>query len=549
MILILVFSIIAASAAPAQASGASAESNAHAEALGSLNLFRGTEKGFELGTTPTRMQALVMLIRLLGKEDEALAYSAASPFTDIGWGKEYAAYAYDTGLTKGTGETTFSPNSPVTFLQYTTFLLRALGYTEEAADYKNSLQNAVKLGMMEQKTANSVYSLSMNRGDMADLSYAALTMKLKGAEETLAEKLCSEGVFSAEAGATAAVLGDGAGWKYSYSYYDDSTVTYSQHSLNGITADVLTVNLKNPRVSIKTDMVGKKLGATAPFKSIVEASDAYAVVNGNFFEAYEDFKIPIGSVMADGELLYGCSGLSSFGFAGDGTVYVGRPSIFTRLSSSGGSTWAIYEINTPGGMGAETSVMYTPAFGAGITAACDCNIVKVVDGVIKDYFPVSAGTYVEIPANGYLVYMGSVFCSYDYFKTPVIGESVSYEPYLRVADEEGFSLDGVTGIVSGAPRLVKDGKIVTELDPGFTEARFTTAVTPRTAIGVDARGRLLIASIPSASLQQTREFMLALGCVDAVNLDGGASTAMYCGGKYYRTPGRELTVTLQIFVK
>ena len=49
-------------------------------------------------------------------------------------------------------------------------------------------------------------------------------------------------------------------------------------------------------------------------------------------------------------------------------------------------------------------------------------------------------------------------------------------------------------------------------------------------------------------LQQMRQLMLALGCVDAFNVDGGASCGMYYNGTYLSKPGRELTVTLQVFV-
>ena len=45
-----------------------------------------------------------------------------------------------------------------------------------------------------------------------------------------------------------------------------------------------------------------------------------------------------------------------------------------------------------------------------------------------------------------------------------------------------------------------------------------------------------------------RELMLQLGCQDAVNLDGGASTGMYYNGQTLATPGRQLTTTLQVFV-
>ena len=41
--------------------------------------------------------------------------------------------------------------------------------------------------------------------------------------------------------------------------------------------------------------------------------------------------------------------------------------------------------------------------------------------------------------------------------------------------------------------------------------------------------------------------LLDAGCVSAINLDGGGSTALAYQGKLIRSPGRELTTTLQIF--
>ena len=144
--------------------------------------------------------------------------------------------------------------------------------------------------------------------------------------------------------------------------------------------------------------------------------------------------------------------------------------------------------------------------------------------------------------------MGTGYTAADYFRTPETGTPVTLEYYLQKDDPEGFTLDGMESVISGAPRLVQDGAIVTTLEPGFTEARFTTNSSPRTAVGVNGDGKLVLVSVPSATIQQMRQLMLALGCVDAFNVDGGASCGMYYNGTYLSKPGRELTVTLQVFV-
>ena len=169
-------------AVPAAASGSSPASTDRADKLVALHLFRGTADGYKLDNTPTRMQGLVMLIRLLGKEEEALSRKEASPFTDLTWGFEHAGYAYAHGLTKGTCATTFTPNSPLSATGYVTFLLRALGYSDTEGDFAWGQQMAFanSIGMMDQAAVSKLPGLTLNRGDMVDLSYAALTCRMKG---------------------------------------------------------------------------------------------------------------------------------------------------------------------------------------------------------------------------------------------------------------------------------------------------------------------------------------------------------------------------------
>lgn len=54
-----------------------------AEALKTLGLFQGTNKGFELEKTLTREQAITLIVRLLGAEAEAKEKNPAHPFTDV----------------------------------------------------------------------------------------------------------------------------------------------------------------------------------------------------------------------------------------------------------------------------------------------------------------------------------------------------------------------------------------------------------------------------------------------------------------------------------
>ena len=84
----------------------------YADKLSTIGVFKGTENGYELERQPTRLEGLIMLIRLLGKEAEALKMSQEpSAFTDVpDWGMGYVNYAYKNNLTKGLGNGLFGSN-------------------------------------------------------------------------------------------------------------------------------------------------------------------------------------------------------------------------------------------------------------------------------------------------------------------------------------------------------------------------------------------------------------------------------------------------------
>lgn len=170
-----------------------------ADVLNTLGLFKGTENGYELDKPLTRMEALIMLIRLSGKELDAL-YSMKEfemPFTDApDWEKadKYLGYAFENGLAKGISDTEFDPETRASAQMYMTFLLRALGYTdtEEAAVWDNWEKLATDAGLF----ADSFDRENFLRGDAVLASRAALDAKTADGTQTLLEKLQKEEAFS-----------------------------------------------------------------------------------------------------------------------------------------------------------------------------------------------------------------------------------------------------------------------------------------------------------------------------------------------------------------
>ena len=103
-----------------------------AQELKELGLFRGvSEPDFALGRAPTRVEALVMLIRVLGKENEVTEGVWRHPFTDVPkWADKYVGYSYSNALTNGQSQTEFGTGN-ANAAMYITFVLRALGFSDK----------------------------------------------------------------------------------------------------------------------------------------------------------------------------------------------------------------------------------------------------------------------------------------------------------------------------------------------------------------------------------------------------------------------------------
>ena len=174
------------------------EAYAAANELYELGLFKGTDTDsegkpvFDLERPPTRHEAITMLVRLLGKEKEALEMEWDIPFVDVAeWAKPYVGYAYENGLTSGISTTHFGGENTVSASQYLTFVLRALGY-KSGVDFSwdKAWELTDKLGLTDgQYNAESGIFV---RGDIALISRDVLEQPVKDTDLTLAECIHSE---------------------------------------------------------------------------------------------------------------------------------------------------------------------------------------------------------------------------------------------------------------------------------------------------------------------------------------------------------------------
>ena len=167
-----------------------------ADALNEMGLFKGTDNGYDLENVPTRAQSSVMLVRFLGKEEEAMGLEYTAPFNDVAdWAKPYIQYLWQNGLANGYGDGRYGADDPCTAQMYATIVLRVLGYSDKDAKdftYDKAIEFATGKGL-------DCPAEGFLRGDMVGMTYDALSIgTADGKYEMLADRLAEDGTITDE---------------------------------------------------------------------------------------------------------------------------------------------------------------------------------------------------------------------------------------------------------------------------------------------------------------------------------------------------------------
>jgi len=120
---------------------------------------------------------------------------------------------------------------------------------------------------------------------------------------------------------------------------------------------------------------------------------------------------------------------------------------------------------------------------------------------------------------------------------------------LTIGHRHDLPAEPAGDLLQAGPLLVRGGALVTGDREGFSAGshQFDSDITdgryPRTAIGITRRGEALAVACDGRaddeaglSMAELAEAMAALGAVQAMNLDGGGSTSLVCGGRLRNAP-------------
>lgn len=177
MVLFLVFVMLFSTMATAFADGATP--NDKVNALIEAGLVKGDANGYRLGDSITRAEVVTMLVRMVGKEEEADSFKAMkSVFVDVPvghWANGNINYAVMMGLTNGYPDGSFKPEAEISNQEVIAMLVRAAGdLTDEekaTAVWPTAyILKALKLGILADVNINA-YADKAIRGIMFNMVY------------------------------------------------------------------------------------------------------------------------------------------------------------------------------------------------------------------------------------------------------------------------------------------------------------------------------------------------------------------------------------------
>lgn len=289
--------------------------------------------------------------------------------------------------------------------------------------------------------------------------------------------------------------------------------------LNVIEADLNV----NPKLRVEPVLASTTLSRKASITAMAKRNNSLVAVNGAFF--LPQTGCPLGTMMVNKKLYTGpvfnrvAMGIFDNGFAMD------RVKLNATIKS-GWNTIKLDNINQPR-MSIAYTIAYTPDWGQ-LSPTTPKNGVQIV--VSNNNITTITKSRVQIPKDGYVI-VGPA---------SVLG-SLKVKEKISLDIKTLPDWENVNHIISGGPYLVKDGKVYVDIQDQKLLA--IGGRNPRTAIGYTKDNHFIIVTADGRegssiglTLKELAYYMQKIGCVNAMNLDGGGSTVMYVKGYITNKP-------------
>lgn len=279
----------------------------------------------------------------------------------------------------------------------------------------------------------------------------------------------------------------------------------------------------NPDLSLTPAIASETLGHKSTISTIAKRNNSIVAINGTFFKPSTG--VPLGTLMINKKMYTGpIYNRVAMGIFNDG-YDMARIQLNANLKSFT-KTLKVDNINQPRTLSTHV-IVYTPEWGKFAPPSPKYGKqISFQDGKVIQ----TSTSSLSIPSNGFVV----------------VGPAQKLD---TIADVKDIKLEvstipnweNVNHIISGGPYLVKKGQVYVDINEqklGSIGGR-----NPRTAVGYTADNNLIIVTVDGResssvgmTLGELAAFMKSIGCVNAMNLDGGGSTVLYVNGRVVNHP-------------
>lgn len=139
---------------------------------------------------------------------------------------------------------------------------------------------------------------------------------------------------------------------------------------------------------------------------------------------------------------------------------------------------------------------------------------------------------VLIPANTVVIAIGQQ--TYDLLRPIIVdGSTAVVSCELKPLDADAPLAEDISDAVTGAPRILTNGKVDVRYKQEKMSESFSTVRHPRTAVGIRPDGSVVLVTVDGrqatlsrgASLSELAAILISQGATQGLNLDGGGSSA------------------------
>lgn len=276
-------------------------------------------------------------------------------------------------------------------------------------------------------------------------------------------------------------------------------------------------------------------------------SRGYTVIAGVNASPFDTSNgVTVGTIISNGKIIScnnGRSGYDSFAIRSDGTMFIGRSDLSLSFTTADNKTIKINSINKQKKTENNNVYLFTDDFATDtktLASSCEvvltyvsgdlslgknlvCKVEKINQNVTRT--PIEKGKFVLTGPN---------LAGLGYINE---GEEIIFD---FKSNDTTYDWNDVTDSICGFYQILDDGKVMSAIDGD-------SVVHPRTTIGFKENGEIVLYVVdgrqPNFSIglsdRACAEYMASLGCVDAIRMDGGGSSAMTI-----RFPGDETITTV-----